>query len=220
MDDLRLGGRTVLFVSHNMSAIQNLCPRAIWIEGGKVVKDGESEAVIREYLAMFAGSQQTGHDLSRIESRGGNGAVRFSGIEYLDAEGNPVNVIRAGESVRVRLHFHANEQINHPHFGFKIFSDVGTLITTISTWATGLEIPRLPVGDGWVDLKLDCLNTMPSRYFVSLWLSGLGGVKYDALDHCAALDVEPGDPYGTGKGIESRFGLVYLTGKWTYSGRV
>ncbi|UCH84196.1 MAG: hypothetical protein JSW50_00470, partial [Candidatus Latescibacterota bacterium] len=63
---------------------------------------------------------------------------------------------------------------------------------------------------------LDCLNVMPSRYFVSLWISSFGGVKYDALDHCVALDVESADPYGTGKGIESRFGLVYMTGNWTY----
>jgi hypothetical protein len=97
---------------------------------------------------------------------------------------------------------------------------VGTLITTISTWATGLEIPELKKGRGSVDLHLDCLNVMPSRYFISLWLSSFGGVKYDALDHCAALDVEPADPYGTGKGIESRYGLVYLTGRWTYGGSV
>jgi lipopolysaccharide transport system ATP-binding protein len=219
MDDLRLGGRTVLFVSHNMSAIQNLCPRTIWIEGGETEADGDSEDVIRSYLSMFADQQEAGYDLSKIESRGGNGAVRFTGIEFVDNEGNLSNLIRAGDPLRVRLFFNAKEEIHHPHFGFKIFSDLGALVTTISTWATGLEIPNLPPGEGHVDLEIDCLNVMPARYFVSLWLSSYGGVKYDALDHCVALDVENADPYGTGKGIERRFGLVYMTGKWNYDGQ-
>ncbi len=218
MDDMRAGGRTVLFVSHNMSAVENLCPRAIWIEGGAVHMDGESKDVIRSYLSMFAGSRQTGYDLRSIESRGGNGIVRFTGIEFLDAGGRPTQLIRGGEPLRVRLHFHAKEEVHHPHFGFKIFSDVGALVTTISTWATGLEIASLPPGDGRVELRIDELNVMPARYYISLWLSSFGGVKYDMLDHCVAMDVEASDPYGTGKGIEGRLGVVYMRGKWTYDG--
>jgi lipopolysaccharide transport system ATP-binding protein len=219
MDDLRMGGRTVLFVSHNMAAVENLCPRAIWIEGGAAHMDGETKDVIRAYLSMFAASQQAGYDLKSIESRGGNGIVRFTGIEFLDADGHPSHLIRGGEAVRVRLYFHAKEEVHRPHFGFKIFSDVGTLVTTISTWATGLEIANLAPGDGRIDLRIDSLNVMPARYYVSLWLSSFGGVKYDMLDHCVAIDVEPADPYGTGKGIEGRFGVVYMPGSWTYDGR-
>ena len=219
MDDLRKGGRTVLFVSHNMSAVENLCPRAIWIEGGKIHQDGDSEKVIRAYLSMFASSQQAGYDLSKIESRGGNGAIRYTGIEFIDAAGEPLPLVRSGDPLRVRLYYEATEDVPRPHFGFKIFTDVGTLVTTISTWATGLEIHAIPRGRGHIDLELDCLNVMPSRYFISLWLSSFGGVKYDALDHCVALDVESADPYGTGKGMEARYGVVYMTGKWKYNGK-
>ncbi len=169
---------------------------------------------------MFAASRQAGYDLSTIESRGGNGAIRYTGIEFIDADGRPMLLVQSGDQLRVRLYFEAYEEITRPHFGFKIFTDVGTLVTTISTWATGLEIPSIPRGKGHIDLTLDCLNVMPSRYFVSLWLSSFGGVKYDALDHCVALDVESADPYGTGKGMESRFGVVYMPGKWAYDGPV
>ena len=174
--------------------------------------------MIRSYLSMFAGSQQAGYDLSKIESRGGNGLVRYTGIEFVDPEGHPSHLVRSGEPLRVRLYFCAREEVHHPHFGFKVFSDVGTLVTTISTWATGLEIAQLPEGDGRIDLEIESFNVMPARYYVSLWLSSFGGVKYDALDHCVAVDVESGDPYGTGKGMESRFGLVYMMGKWAYTG--
>jgi lipopolysaccharide transport system ATP-binding protein len=218
MDDFRTGGRTVLFVSHNMSAIENLCPRAIWIEGGEVFRDGEAKDVIRRYLSMFAGAQQTGYDLTGIQSRGGNGQVRFTGVEFLDGGGRPNNLVRSGDEVRMRLRFRAGEEVKQPHFGIMVYSDMGTLVTTFSTWATGADIPVLPAGDGSVTLKIDSLNLMPARYYLTLWLSNLGGVKYDHLDHCMALDVEPSDPYGTGKGIGSRFGLMYLTGEWEFEG--
>lgn len=218
MDDFSTGGRTVLFVSHNMSAIENLCPRAIWIEGGEIVRDGEAKEVIQSYLSLFADAQQIGHDLSRIQSRGGNGKVRFTGIEFLDREGRQSNLVRSGDEVRMRLRFRAEEEIPQPHFGLMIYSDMGTLVTSFSTWAAGTEIERLPVGDGSIDLKIDTLNLMPSRYFLTLWVGGIGSAKYDHLDHCVTLDVEASDPYGTGKGIERRFGVMYVTGEWTCEG--
>jgi lipopolysaccharide transport system ATP-binding protein len=219
MDELRTGGRTVLFVSHNMAAIENLCPRAIWIEGGEIRKDGDAKDVIRSYLTMFADARKSGHDLAGIESRGGNGEVRYTGIEFLDEAGRPTSLIRSGDEVRIRLHFEAGREIQQPHFGVMVYSDMGTLVTTFSTWATGLEIPSLPGGKGSIDLRIDRVNLMPSRYYLTLWLSSMGGVKYDHLDHCIALDIETADPYGTGKGMGSRFGLVYLTGGWSYQGR-
>ncbi len=216
MDDMHAGGRTVLFVSHNMSAIENLCPRAIWIEGGEVRQDGDAKDVIRAYLSMFADSQRSGHDFTGIASRGGNGAVRFTGIEFLDAEGRPNNLVRSGDEMRVRLHFDAREEIHQPHFGVMVYSDMGALVTTFSTWAAGLEIPALAPGRGQIDFTIDSLYLMPSRYYLTLWISSFGGVKYDHLDHCVALDLEPSDPYGTGKGIERKFGVVYVTGRWTF----
>ncbi len=218
MDDFRTGGRTVLFVSHNMSAIENLCPRAIWIEGGELFRDGDAKDVIRSYLSMFADAQQLSYDLSQIQSRGGNGQIRFTGIEFLDSQGRPNNLVRCGDEVRMRLRFRVNEETHQPHFGVMVYSDMGTLVTTFSTWATGVDIPVLLPGEGQIDLKMNSVNLMPTRYYLTLWLSGTGGVKYDHLDHCVALDIEAADPYGTGKGIGRRFGIMYVTGKWTYDG--
>jgi len=218
MDDLRTSGRTVLFVSHNMSAIENLCPRAIWIEGGEIREDGEAKDVIRAYLSMFADAQRTGHDLSAIQSRGGNGEVRYTGIEFIDPEGRATNLVRSGDELNIRLHFDAREEIRQPHFGVMVYSDMGSLVTTFSTWATGLDVPMLPRGKGRIDLRIDSLNLMPARYYLTLWLSSMGATKYDHLDHCVAMDVETSDPYGTGKGMGRRFGLIYVTGGWTYGG--
>ena len=54
MHDLRGGGRTVLFVSHNMAAVENLCSRGIWIANGSVQLDGPTHEVIEAYMGSFA----------------------------------------------------------------------------------------------------------------------------------------------------------------------
>ena len=209
------GGRTVLFVSHNMAAIENLCSRAIWIDNGQIRQDGEARAVIQAYLSMFTAAQRTSHDLRRLESRDGLGAVRYTGIEFLGTDQQSEPVVRSGDGLVVRLYYQAEERISYPLFGFELYTELGTMVTAINTWGTGLEIPSLSPGDGWIDLEIDFLNLMPARYYVSLRLSSGGGwVKQDHLDHCATLDVEASDFYQSGKGIHSRFGIIFLPGRW------
>jgi len=217
MDSLHSGGRSVLFVSHNMAAIENLCPRTIWVDEGRVRQDGPSKEVISAYLATFAGATTNGVDLRDVKARGGSGEVRFTGIDFLTPDGARLKVIRSGDNLLVRLHYQADAPVHGPHFGLQIFTDLGTKITSMSTWAAGLEIPSLQA-EGHIDLHIDFLNLMPGRYYVSLWAKSVGLVSYDVLDHCAAFDVETTDFYDSGKGIDSRFGIIFLPCRWKLEG--
>jgi lipopolysaccharide transport system ATP-binding protein len=215
MDNLKCGGRTVLFVSHNMSAVENLCQRAIWIDAGKIMRDGEAKDVIQAYLSSFAQTQRSGYDLTDIENRIGEGAIKYTGIEFLDSDGNPTNLIRSGHYVKIRLFFHAEEDIFNPIFAIKFFSQTGTLVTTISTWGTGMDIPQLKPGDGSIDLDISYLSLMPGRFFLTLALQKVGHYRYDVLEHCVAFDVEASDVYNSGKGLNGRWGLMFFNGEWT-----
>jgi ABC-type polysaccharide/polyol phosphate transport system ATPase subunit len=84
MDGLRSGGRTVLFVSHNMAAVENLCKRTIWIADGRVKEDGDTKEVIRAYLTSFgAAEEQIGHPAQRLNpSR--NGSVGKRGLQFVE----------------------------------------------------------------------------------------------------------------------------------------
>jgi lipopolysaccharide transport system ATP-binding protein len=215
MEDLRSGGRTVLFVSHNMAAVENLCSRAIWIDGGAVRADGPSTDVIRSYLATFAEASGAHADLREVENRRGNGLARFTGIEFQAEDGTPCQLVRSGDRLRVRLHYEVHERIVEPHFGFEIHTDLGTRVTEVSTWGTGYRIAALEPGPGCIDLDLEFLNLMPSRYYVTLWLESSGPVHYDVLDRCTVLDVETSNWYGSGTGIHARHGIVFLPCRWT-----
>jgi lipopolysaccharide transport system ATP-binding protein len=218
MSELRYKGRTVLFVSHNMAAVEHLCPRSIWIEGGQTREDGCSSEVIRHYMGSFSGTQQATVDFTSVVDRKGSGAIRYLGLDLRDFEGNIQRVVQSGDSLVIRFHYEALETVTQPIFGFQLFSTAGVLLTDVSTWNLGVDIPSLYPGRGHLDLAIDFLNLMPGRYFLSLWLSSPGSALHDVLEHCTVLDVEPSNFYKSGRGIESRFGILFFPCRWNLSG--
>jgi lipopolysaccharide transport system ATP-binding protein len=217
MDDLRGGGRTVLFVSHNMPAIQNLCSRVIWIDDGQVRKDGNVGEVIGAYTAAFSAASGTGADLRSAQNRRGSGQIRFTRLEFLASDGQHVKSIFSGQPVTLRIQYYAQERILHPYFDVAIYTDLGTLVTRFST-GINYELRSLPSGHGSIDLNVDCFSFLPGRYRISLWLKMQGGALFDGLEHCAQFDVEPSNYYGTGKGmVPAYFGIVFLPCSWRLS---
>lgn len=218
MEDLRKGGRTVLFVSHNMAAVENLCSRGIWIDSGCVRQDGATHEVIRSYLSSFAETQRNASDLSVVGTRHGNGDIRYTSMAFLSLDGQPQLVTRSGDSIRLRFYYHAMKTIPHPSFGFRLLTEMGTLVTDTSTWHHSLDIPEIAPGDGYLDLEIDFLNLLPGRYDFSLWITGLSQIVYDGVEHCARLEVELANVYRSGRQIDARSGIVYFPQKWNLRG--
>jgi lipopolysaccharide transport system ATP-binding protein len=212
MDDLHGGGRIVLFVSHNLAAIENLCSRAIWIDNGRLRQDGSPKDVVAAYMGTFADGQVQGLDLLAATSRRGSGDIRFSRLEWRDGDGT-VGVIRSGDSVVARLHYRATKHVPDAIFGFEIHSQLGTLITQLHTYNNGYTIPMIAPGDGYIDLEIPELNLMPGRYYISLFVETYGGIYHDSLQHCANMDIEPSNRYGLNRGISGN-PVMCLTSRW------
>jgi lipopolysaccharide transport system ATP-binding protein len=219
MEDLQSGGRTVLFVSHNMAAVENLCSRCIWIDAGQMKMDGSPREVIDAYMATFAGSQDAIADLRSVEHRRGSGEIRYTGMEYLSRTGEPLPVVRSGESFTVRFRYQADKPIPFPSFGFRLYTEKGTLVTDTSTsYHHAIEIPLVPQGAGYIDLEIDLLNLFPGRYYFSLWITGSTSAVHDNIEHCALLEVELANVFSSGKILDSRFGIVYFPQRWRLEG--
>lgn len=213
MDDLHKSGRTVLFVSHNMAAIESLCTRVIWIDGGRVRADGDTRTIVAEYMKTFAQASTGSVDLENIESRQGNGEGRFTSIEFKNELGETTNYIRSGDKLTLRLHYRANKLLRDLVVGINIHNEYGTLIAASNNWATGDDIPVVEAGEGYADFEIDCLYLQPGRYFLSLWL-GKWSNLHDVLKNVIHFDVEPSDYYGSGRGIDSSFGLMFFPSRW------
>jgi lipopolysaccharide transport system ATP-binding protein len=219
MQDLRSGGRTVLFVSHNMAAVENLCSRGIWISDGSVRLDGPTHAVIEAYMATFASAGAGANEFAAVEGRRGSGEIRYTRVEYLSEHGELQPVIRAGKRIVFRLHYRANETIERATFAFNISTELGTLVTEFSTWLHGLDLPQIPAGTGYVDLEVDALNLLPGRYQLSLWINAGGNPRAaDSLENALQLDVEETPIYGSSRLIDNRYGSVFFPQRWHFGG--
>jgi lipopolysaccharide transport system ATP-binding protein len=219
MENLHRSGRTILFVSHNMTAVEKLCPRTLWIDQGQIRRDGETREVMRDYVGQFAESQRAGSDLAQIEEREGTGDVRLTGIEFLDSRGEAKPIIRSGDCLTIRMYYHAKQRTSDPQFGVSLRTESGTLVTIMSTASTGFRPPFLPVGDGHCDVTCEAVNLTAGRYTVSLWATGpnhYNSAKFcwDVLENCAAFDVEPSDFYKSGSRVGRELGVVLLPCKW------
>jgi lipopolysaccharide transport system ATP-binding protein len=214
MRELGQGGRTVLFVSHNMAAIESLCPRTIWIADGQVQRDGATSEVIHAYLSSFDASEKRSLDLGSRTDRHGTGKVRFLQMEFLHSSIGESSAVRSGDPLRVRFRYECEREVSLLHFGLRIFSNLGALITDVHTWSTDQAVPLAPKGCGTIDLEIDFLNLMPGSYYLGIWAASYDE-WHDVLDNVARLDVESSDYYGTGRGIESRFGMIFLPFRWT-----
>ena len=214
MEGLRSGGRTVLFVSHNLAAVENLCSRAIWIDAGKIRMDGGAKEVIKAYMASFAGERISGSDLSGTENRLGSGEIRYTRFEYLSPDGTPCAVVRSGDALVLRLHYHAEQTIRDPSFGFRLFTQMGTLITQTGHLLHGIHIPKIEPGDGYIELEIDSLNLIPGPYSFSLWIARQSSKELFDGDVRGSLEVEVADVYKSGRMLDSTQGIVYFPQRW------
>ena len=219
ISNLRDGGRTIIYVSHQMASVENLCSRVIWIDEGRIREDGSTKEVIKHYMATFAGVPEEGFDLREVKNRIGNGWIKYTGIEFLNMERRPTDVIQSGDSLVVRLYYHAEKQVNNNiAFGIQFYTDYGALVTSVDSSFVGNEISMLPEGDGYVEAEINSLYLMPARYYLSLWIDNNGGIIFDCLEHSIKLDVEVSDFYGSGLGMTKQHGIIFMPYKWNLDG--
>jgi len=180
MGSLSSHERTVLFVSHNMGAIRQLCPRSILIDRGRVAHDGPTPETLRRYhelLRKITVDSDTGlrDRLARC-----TGAVRFTEISVENALGEKDWDFRTGESIRIRFACRAFEAASDLRFYFALQSSTHT--ETLTTVSEVLSTTPLKAG-ATAEYLLEIPNNMlrPGDYFLYFWLGTVLGVAYDNL---------------------------------------
>jgi lipopolysaccharide transport system ATP-binding protein len=215
MGDVARSGRTILFVSHNMAALQNLCNRGLFIEGGQVAGEGKMEDVIGQYLSMFesgAGSR----DLTDVaEQRRGSGEARFSKIELLNDRGEPATGFPMGAGMTLRARVHALKDLSEATVAFAIVTKDGVRVASMNSEV--MESVALDVfteNEVVVECALSFLNLMPGPYYVDIILRDSQKSPVDVLDQIVSFDVLESNVFGTGR-IPISESMVYFHGKWT-----
>jgi lipopolysaccharide transport system ATP-binding protein len=144
MEEIAGTGRTVFFVSHNMNAIRGLCTRCLQIDGGRVVADGRTNDVVREYILQQTSASATSLDLAR--PIGKEGELLITGLRVLDPRGAAGGPFHSREELIVEIDvevFRANEGYQ---VGFDLVSANGLAFRTWHTDGDPEGWPLLPVG--------------------------------------------------------------------------
>jgi lipopolysaccharide transport system ATP-binding protein len=191
MGEISRGGRTVLFVSHNLDAVRAICPRSILLEGGRLVADGPTSDIVRQYLET-ATPQVPGEwiDMERAE-RIGSGEVRLRAVRYTSHDPEVGGYPVPGGELEFTLDVASDANRRLGGVTVTISSLSGSNLVSADLVSTGESLP-LREGRNLVSLKIRKLHLTPGRYRVSFWLAdplqAEGGVVYDSLD--TVLDIE------------------------------
>jgi lipopolysaccharide transport system ATP-binding protein len=168
MNKVARGGRTVLFVSHNMAAIEELCPHSLLLRNGSIEQSGPTHQVVSAYLTSTAG--QSGWQIDEQTEREGTGNARITRLELLAADTDTARAsLKFRMSFRVRMHYKTNKRLADPRFGFALLSDKGERVFQSETTEIDYRIAAIE-GEGWLDCLVAVPNLLPGVYYVEAWI--------------------------------------------------
>lgn len=198
MEEVSKGGRTILFVSHNMATMQNLCSRAILLKSGEVISTGSPESTIQAYLNE--GFYSTDWDnLLTIHQRKGKGDVRFSKLSFTNSIGNRTDSPKSGDQLVIRLCFASlaeEKQSKNCRIGLAITNISGGRIV-LSTEMVCKDEVIIRHNDS-IDFLIEKLPLSEGNYSLTLFIES-NGIIQDWITDSLQFSVEAGDYYGTGK---------------------
>jgi lipopolysaccharide transport system ATP-binding protein len=150
MEDFGANGRTVLFVSHNMQAVAQLCDRVILLENGQVAMDGPSSDVVARYLqaSAGAGSSRTWDDVDAP----GDDLVRLRSVRIVDGDGETVDYVDVRSPVGVEI-------------AFRVLREGAAVVPKLKLLAEGrIAFNAMDVDPRWDD------PSQPGEYVATAWI--------------------------------------------------
>jgi lipopolysaccharide transport system ATP-binding protein len=205
MTDVAESGRTVILVSHNLAAIQQLCTRSLWLDDGRLREDGPTEQVVASYGSTFSGG---GTGAFSVRGVRGDGRVRLVSYEVLNRDGHPVPLPVTGEDLVVRVNVEVTEPIAHPHCGISLWTASGVLLTSVSSEQQGVELPPWPAGDLQIDVRVRDVAYLPGPFKADFWVEGPQGHLYAHVEDAIRFEIGETPLYGTSQ-VDQRWGCVY-----------
>ncbi len=204
-------GRTVLFVSHNMTAVQHLCTRALLLKQGRVHLSGPPATVVAEYLSESR--PQSTHALETWPDRMGTGEARVLRLSISDQSGTPTTVFRLGDTICFHLETSFQTPVTNPNFGVVIHAASGEALLDPESIHDGLRLERV---EGKIVVKGTVPNVglYPGRYFLTPWITDGAGRPIDIVKLCGIIEIVPTPgPYGDLR-LDPAWGKYWVPSVW------
>ena len=231
--NLKRRGKTILFVSHALAQVRDLCDRALWFDHGILMADSEPTAAIDAYMGVTnvrdaarlteekaetvaeeitTTADETSEQppaVAAVPRRWGSREAEIAMVELLDAHGKNVRTVTTGEALTVRMHYIAHQRIEQPVFGLAIHHRNGLHINGPNTRFAGLEIPAID-GTGYVDYHVPVVPLLEGDFELTVVIYDHTMLHaYDHQDRKWPLRV-----FNTS--ITEKFGTILIPSHWSW----
>jgi lipopolysaccharide transport system ATP-binding protein len=211
MGDAARQGRTILFVSHHMAAIEGLCNVAYLFERGRLVQKGDTKEVIEAYLAASSTSFAT--PLSQRVDRKGDGRLRFTDIDLLLDNNTPTKVLQSGRDVEFSVGYSSVDgNLKNVQMSVDIFTTSGQCMLILNSEMVGMDFESIPQ-TGRFSCRITRFPLASGQYHITLFCR-VNGVIADWIQQAMLLTVEAGDFFGTGRLPPSSHGGFLTPQDW------
>ena len=212
MQDVTREGRTVLFVSHNMAAIQGLCSKCYLLSRGRIIAEGSPTSVVERYLADA--SVATRAQLAQRTDRTGSGEIQLFDVVIVDAKSRPIDGALSGQDIAIAVSYRSRDDkpITRLDVHISFYTASGQFMFTCSSEGSGHPLEVAPP-TGQLICHIPELPLAPGQYVFNLF-STVGGVPADWVREAGSLRVAAGDYFGTGLLRTHNDGFL-VKHKWT-----
>jgi lipopolysaccharide transport system ATP-binding protein len=204
-------GRTIIFVSHNMIAIQAICDRVLLLNSGTIRADGRADTIAAKYLAPASSSSENGAVLlERHDMRQNSRCVALRRVWLENHEGDITTSVLMGEPLRVVVQFSSDDDIINPGYGFGIEDAHGRRIFSFNSYMDRNAVTLAKARKGVATLIVDRVPLMPGIYYISLSIVENEREWVDYIERAIQFTVERNNVYATGRIPERSQRVIFV----------
>jgi len=206
-------GRTVLFVSHNMSAIQQMCSRVFLIQSGKLCDEGTASTVTTRYLADASLEENGDFDLSNHPARLPHCAPIIQRLTLYAGSGPPTARFHPEDTMVAEIYLKPDTSISEPRIAISIEDSTGRRITTAATYFQASCLPDI-AAPSRIRCTIPPLRLGSGRYLLSVSISNKYQGMIDGLHNAACFEIVWRNSFGNGEAYDPIYGPVLTSSTW------
>jgi lipopolysaccharide transport system ATP-binding protein len=217
MNEVAGSGRTILFVSHNMAAVENLCTSGLLLDHGKSFFLGPVKDAVRQYISLFRPNTPGGFFGEKIK-RIGSGVAKLTSFWLGDKDNHRMDIVKTGDEVRLNFEIQSEGSFEQVDIGFSVHREEDDqLLFILYSSYTGKAF-QLEAGENNIHCAIASLPLPEGKFLVKAQIMTQGEVLDFPEAGVGYLEVLEGDYYGTGQKstkLTREQPLFLVNGNWT-----
>jgi lipopolysaccharide transport system ATP-binding protein len=207
MSGVAESGRTILFVSHQMAAVEAMCSSAILLSEGRIKARGETTKIVERYLrGVSRGDMQP---LQDRRDRKGSGAIRFKSVSFSDGDRRSVMSFQCGSPAEISLRYEncSDRELRNLRVCLGVDNEFGQRVLLLDSKLVGNDLARVDPKGGTVRFVMPKLTLLPGCFHFTIYAT-LNGEIADWIKNAGFFYVEGGNFFGTGQLPDHGQGIV------------